>query len=274
MSEPEPRLPIELERRIFELTAGSYPKAIPTLLLVAHRVKIWLERILYGVVVFSRAIPGHVFFDPAHPSFTVHSQAISQYIRRLCISYAELSTRSLDPILANCSAVEDLALIGLHSGLLPFLSAMPLHRLSAKLAYLFPSARIDFTHPLFSRITHLELRDGLEGARWEQWRGLTTIPNLTHLAFLMEKSLLIFQNTLAACSGLQVLVYLYYHPHPGIGLWALAHDTRFVCIPAPSFYTDWQIGARGGDDFWVRAEKITAQRNSGEISRKTFVFVE
>ncbi|KAJ6481934.1 hypothetical protein C8R45DRAFT_1003500 [Mycena sanguinolenta] len=168
---------------------------------------------------------------------------------------------------------------------------MPLRRLSTKLAYLFRLVRIDFTHSLFSRITHLELRDGLEGAGWEELKGLTTIPNLTHLAFLMEKSLSIFQNILAGCPGLQVLIYLYFHSNPGRGLGSLAHDTRFVCIPAPSFYTDWQIGARGGDDFWVRAENFIAQRNSGEISREssfcplafltmlnsageTFVFVE
>ena len=41
MSLTEPRLPVELERKVFELAAHSRPKSIPTLLLVAHRVKIW-----------------------------------------------------------------------------------------------------------------------------------------------------------------------------------------------------------------------------------------
>ncbi|KAJ6493186.1 hypothetical protein C8R45DRAFT_1136197 [Mycena sanguinolenta] len=267
MVESAPRLPPELERQIFELTANSHPKAIPTLLLVAHRVKIWLEPILYSVVVFSKPIPGHVLFDPEHPSFTMRSTAVSRYIKKLCISYAEFPRRSLDPILVNGSAVQDLALVGAHSGLAPFLSRMPLRRLSTELAYLFRPACFDFTHPLFSRITHLELTDDLEIARWEDWRGLTTIPNLTHLAFLMQKSLLIFQNILTACPGLQVLIFLYFYSNPGSGLWSLAHDARFVCIRGPSFYTDWETGARGGDDFWVRAEKFIAQRNSGEIDR-------
>jgi hypothetical protein len=36
----------------------------------------------------------------------------------------------------------------------------------------------------------------------------------------------------------------------------------------PPFIRDWQIGARGGDDFWVRAEQFIAKRISGEVDRK------
>jgi hypothetical protein len=35
---------------------------------------------------------------------------------------------------------------------------------------------------------------------------------------------------------------------------------------------DWQIGARGGDDFWVRAERFIAQRVSRQVDRE-FVFL-
>ncbi|KAJ7236860.1 hypothetical protein B0H12DRAFT_1327184 [Mycena haematopus] len=149
---------------------------------------------------------------------------------------------------------------------------MPLRRLSTALGDLFPSVAIDFRHPLFSRITHLQLTDDMDRAQWEEWRGLAMIPNLTHLAFLLGKSLSIFQGTLAVCPRLQVLVYLHSSwDDSGIGLESLAHDTRFVCLPAPFYYEDWQIGARGGDDFWVRAEKFIAQRNRGDVDRETFV---
>ncbi|KAJ7230840.1 hypothetical protein B0H12DRAFT_221048 [Mycena haematopus] len=150
---------------------------------------------------------------------------------------------------------------------------MPLRRLSVEVEYLFgfPSAGIDFTHPLFSHITHLQLRDFLGNVQWEKWRGLAIIPNLTHLAFTVEKSLSFFQSTLTACPGLQVLIFLYYRPNPGVGLESLAQDTRFVCLRIPilqEFEEDWQIGARGGDDFWVHAERFIAQRNCGEIDRE------
>jgi hypothetical protein len=45
-------------------------------------------------------------------------------------------------------------------------------------------------------------------------------------------------------------------------------------MPAPPLSADWQIGARGGDDFWVRAEKFVAQRVSGQVDRKFRVPVQ
>ncbi|KAJ7230841.1 hypothetical protein B0H12DRAFT_1328396 [Mycena haematopus] len=273
MAESGPKLPPELERRIFEFAANSHSKSIPTLLLVAHRVKIWLEPILYSVVVFVSPLPGHICFDSAHFSSAVQLPAISQHVTNLLLS-VDVPFIHLEPILSRCSAVQNLALYGGDSSVLPFLSAMPLRRLYTALEdYLFPSVAIDFTHPPFSRITHLQLTDSLVRAQWEEWRVLAIIPNLTHLAFLLDKSLSIFQNTLTACPRLQVLIYLHTpgQDKPGIGLESLAHDTRFVCLPAPAYLADWQIGARGGDDFWVRAEKFIAQRNCGEIDRETFV---
>ncbi|KAJ7230842.1 hypothetical protein B0H12DRAFT_1263872 [Mycena haematopus] len=269
----ESRLPPELERHIFELAANSHSKSIPTLLLVAHRVKIWLEPILYSVVVFVNPLPEHICFDSAHFSSAVQSPAISQHVTNLLLS-RDVPFVHLAPILSRCSAVQNLALYGGDLRVLPFLSAMPLRRLSTALEdFLFPWVAIDFTDPPFSSLTHLQLRDDLDEAQWEEWRGLAMIPKLTHLAFALEKSLSIFQNTLTACPRLQVLIYLYSpgQAKPGIGLESLAHDTRFVCLPAPAYLADWQTGARGGDDFWVRAEKFIAQRNCGEIDRETFV---
>ncbi|KAJ6543046.1 hypothetical protein B0H19DRAFT_1172653 [Mycena capillaripes] len=46
----EPRLPPELEVLIFETAALSHPAAIPKLMLIAHRVKHWVEPLLYTVV--------------------------------------------------------------------------------------------------------------------------------------------------------------------------------------------------------------------------------
>ncbi|KAF7366315.1 hypothetical protein MSAN_00887700 [Mycena sanguinolenta] len=266
----ETRLPPELERHIFELAATSHSKSIPTLFLVAHRVKIWLEPILYSVVVFSNPLPGHVCFDPVRFSSAVQSPATSQYVRNLYISH-EFSHRGFELIFANCSSIQNLALFGGHSGLLPFLSAMPLRRLCTLLRFLFPQSP-DFSHPLFSRITHLQLWDNHTG--WKYWSGLATLPNLTHLAFGTTRTLAIFQNMLTACSALQALVFTYSRVESGAGLESLAHDVRFVCIPKPPFMSDWQIGARGGDDFWVRAENFIARRSCGEIPRETFVLRE
>ncbi|KAF8201877.1 hypothetical protein K438DRAFT_1965329 [Mycena galopus ATCC 62051] len=274
----EPRLPVELERHIFEIAAHLHSKSIPKLLLVAQRVKIWVTPILYRVVVvYSYLLPGHLSFDFPHFISAIQSQPISEHIRNLFISHdvrAPPSPEDLVHALASCSAVQNLALLySAEPDHLPLLSAMPLCRLCISLKDVFPRTDIDFFHSIFSHLTHLELRDHLEGATWAQWKGLALIPNLTHLACWMERSIAILEGALAACPRLQVLVYLYWGG-AGIGLELLAHDIRFLCILAPNSVADWQIGASGGDDFWVRAETFIAQRNSGEVDRGTFVLKE
>ncbi|KAF8201865.1 hypothetical protein K438DRAFT_1932688 [Mycena galopus ATCC 62051] len=273
----EPRFPVELEREIFELTARLHSKCIPALLLVAHRVKIWVTPILYRVVVvYSYPLPVHLSFHFSHFISAIQSQPISEHIRNLLIANdlkAPPSPSDLMYALASCSAVQNLALpygVNLKPEHLPLLSAMPLRRLCISLT---PRDAIDFFHSPFLHLTHLEIRDYIEHAPWAQWKGLALIPNLTHLAFLLEKFVAIFEGALAACPRLQVLVYLYPR-RLCIGLEQLAHDIRFVCIRAPNFVADWQIGASGGDDFWVRAKKFIVQRNSGEVDRGNFLLQE
>lgn len=186
--------------------------------------------------------------------------------------YPELD---LELVLASCSAVEDLALMGFlaDSDLLPFVAAMPLRRLATTLTDLFFTAGINFTHSLFAHITHLVLEEHINSSQWDEWKGLALIPHLTHLAFVFERSLPVFHGALAACPVLQVLVLLDMHflsmPDTGMGLESLADDTRFVSVRIPPRAQDWQIGAWGGDDFWVRAEKFIAKRVSGEVDRKS-----
>ncbi|KAF8201871.1 hypothetical protein K438DRAFT_590992 [Mycena galopus ATCC 62051] len=228
--------------------------------------------ILYRVVIVNRVPqPIYLSFDFPHFISAIQSQPISEHIRILLIGYdSRASLIDVGHVLASCSAVQNLALLcGVEPDHLPLLSAIPLRRLSISLKDLFPTD-IAFFH---SHLTHLELWDQLEDdATWAQWKGLTLIPNLTHLAFLLERSVAIFEGALAACPRLQVLVYL--HWGGTVGLEQLAHDIRFVCIRAPNFIADWQIGASGGDDFWVRAKKFIAQRNSGEVDRGNFLLQE
>ncbi|KAK7042208.1 hypothetical protein R3P38DRAFT_2889145 [Favolaschia claudopus] len=272
--------PFELERHIFEIAAHLHPKSIPTLFLVAHRVKTWLEPVLYNVVVFANALPGSVCFDYAQFCSAIQSQTTSEYVTNLLISDTGIvDVDDVHLILASCSAVENLVVVPSHTTYLPFLAAMPLRRLYISLIETFPPARaIDFTHSLFSYLTHLLLSDRLEDTQWEDWQGLVLIPNLTHLAFLVERSLPIFQGALTGCPKLRVLVSLYWQFHtssvPEHGLEPLGQDTRFVCMPAPRFSHDWQVGARGGEDFWVRAEDFVAQRVSERGNRGSFVLRE
>ncbi|KAJ7165155.1 hypothetical protein C8R46DRAFT_1098307 [Mycena filopes] len=274
----EPRLPAELERKIFELVARSHSKSIPALLLVAHRVKVWIEPLLYRVVVFSNPLPGQVCFDPVRFTSAIESQTIAENVRHLLV-YEGIPRLNLELVLATCSFVEDLLILhfGPDSDFLPFVSGLPLRRLGTTLADLFFTTSINFSHSLFAHITHLEVMDDLE-ADTAHWADLARIPHLTHLAFLVERSLPILTSALKTCPVLRVLVLLSTSYQmlmdTGLGLETLAQDTRFVCMQAPPTVKDWQIGARGGDDFWVRAEKFIARRLSGEINRETFVLRE
>ncbi|KAJ7131272.1 hypothetical protein C8R44DRAFT_871785 [Mycena epipterygia] len=60
-------LRLELERKIFELAALSRPKAIPTLMRVAWRVKLWVEPLLYWPLKYLRALV-LLHTPPAHLS--------------------------------------------------------------------------------------------------------------------------------------------------------------------------------------------------------------
>ncbi|KAJ7121091.1 hypothetical protein C8R44DRAFT_171875 [Mycena epipterygia] len=271
-------LPTELEREIFELAALSHSKSIPKFLLVAHRVKIWLEPLLYKVVVFSDPPPDHVSFKKECFDEALHSRALSQYVHHLFIS------TDLDAILASCSAVQDLGLLThpIHHprpSILPLLSAMPLFRLSTTLGDLFYPAPVDFTHALFTHITHLYLLDNLED-NWDDWKGLALLSNLTHLAFLLDVSLPIFRGALTTCPSLKALVLLlgqfsdFDHIRELETLVSLVDDPRFVAMESLYFQDDWQIGARGGENFWVRAENFIARRLAGEINPPTFLLQE
>ncbi|KAJ6559807.1 hypothetical protein B0H19DRAFT_1145834 [Mycena capillaripes] len=54
---PEPVLPLDLEREIFEFTALLYPAKLPTLLRVCRRVHSWLEPLLFRVLRLDKPIP-------------------------------------------------------------------------------------------------------------------------------------------------------------------------------------------------------------------------
>ncbi|KAF8185830.1 hypothetical protein K438DRAFT_1836395 [Mycena galopus ATCC 62051] len=232
---------------------------------------IWLEPILYSVLIFAGSYRGLVCFRPARLSAALHSRAFSQHVKSLRRIWP-IEVPLLEAIFARGSAVQNFAFIPRNPSILPVLSAMPLRRLQIELKPLFPLAGVDFTLPLFSHIAHLELRDR-QFSDWEEWKGLALIPNLTHLAILREQPIPVLQGALAVCPALRILVCFYPldKADPREGLESLAQDTRFVLVPAPSFITDWEIGARGGDDFWVRAERFTVLRNSDEIDRGIFV---
>ncbi|KAJ7096918.1 hypothetical protein C8R44DRAFT_989174 [Mycena epipterygia] len=129
----------------------------------------------------------------------------------------------------------------------------------------------DFTHPLFTQITHLAVHE-YAGSSWETWSGLAQMSYLTHLSFLdnvftRDSDDTVYRNALMHCKSLQVLAMHCREEHmrqltPHYR--AVAFDPRFVIVSIKHPGTEWQIGARGGEDHWVRAERLVKKRRSGE----------
>ncbi|KAJ7173015.1 hypothetical protein C8R43DRAFT_679084 [Mycena crocata] len=195
----EPILPPELERHIFEIAALSHLKSISNFLLVAQRVKIWIVPLLYRVVVFYRPLDGHISFEPSRFASAVQSQNVAKYVEHI---YWDASIPDdFDSTLSSCSAVHNLAIRGGEHSRLSCISLMPLQHLSINLTHLFSPQPVNFRHSLFAGITHLYLIDNIQETSWEDWEDLALLPCLTHLAFLIDISIPIFQGALSNVVG-------------------------------------------------------------------------
>ncbi|KAJ6533285.1 hypothetical protein DFH09DRAFT_1181490 [Mycena vulgaris] len=275
MSSPgdDPTLPEDLERLIFELATFLFPEAMPALLLVAQRVKTWIEPLLYEIIYDG-------FIDP-RPERTlpklcemIQSRPASffqDHVRHVCLRGWD-DDDYIVKILAVCGATVNLNLFLFDGGpaFLSIIGVMPLQRLSINLALLFPGPNgdaTDFSYPLFTHITHLDLH-GWNDDDWAAWSGLAHMPMLTHLSFnnnLVSSS--VCRSALVHCTSLKVLAIVC-SDEPDLVIYArfygdVSADTRFVMVVVTDALRDWEMGARGGEDYWVAAEALVQKRRSG-----------
>ncbi|KAJ6535555.1 hypothetical protein B0H19DRAFT_432820 [Mycena capillaripes] len=276
-----PLLPAELERHIFEIEATLRPRSIPTLMLVAQRVKIWIEPLLYRVLsvgsvtcrwprtTSQRPLDRFLHLLDSRPAAFFHDR-----VRHVSfLDYYGYDSKDLIKILSVCDRTVDLAMCNVSesSELLPVLSALPLQRLLVHRAKLIagPSLRA-FTHPLFAQITHLKLLDYSQN-RDDTWPGLALIPKLTHLAFNdIRVHASVCVRALADCKALEVLV-LVCADTTALKIAAssrvkLARDPRFVMLVVEDDCVDWEEGARGGEDMWLKADALVLQRQTGKTA--------
>ncbi|KAJ7438153.1 hypothetical protein FB451DRAFT_1416400 [Mycena latifolia] len=260
-----PAFPSELEREIFELAAHDQPLCILNLMLVAWRAKEWCvsvsrlasnltdfktEPLLYRTLVFGP------FYLKGPPS--PNAEAFAALIQ------SETKPASLFHRTAGHLLIGDCRLLPA-AGLI--LSTCP-----GDLTALFDGVA-DFTHPLFSNITHLEVF--YIGNGNTAGSGFALIPHLT-LSFegynhreTKPAPLTLLQK----CRSLRVLIYLRRSADVGLSKHAcdneLAEDPRIVYMTSAAYVADWQIGAHtGADDYWARAKAFIAKRLCGEIDRK------
>ncbi|KAK7033753.1 hypothetical protein R3P38DRAFT_2914801, partial [Favolaschia claudopus] len=297
-----PKLPPELERMVFEMAARTYPAGILPLMLVAWRVKYWVEPFLYRVIHLSPH-PGRQHYGfPLMPLESLLKIVLNQEdpkSRSFCeaVEYVFLEEILIDPIspildaiLRACPKITDFFTrrpIG--SNLEALASLRCLRRLAIDTYNLFSNsspitpiapAAANFAHPLFRNLTHLELTDlpARHGSgslhRSAFYAQLILIPELTHISFNSAALAIGIHPTLAKIKTLRCIVILGLplRPHESeLNSSSLIPDDRFVYIRQTDFQRDWFDCAKGGGGYWGIAEVFLAARRKGDVDRATYL---
>ncbi|KAF8216922.1 hypothetical protein K438DRAFT_1798028 [Mycena galopus ATCC 62051] len=268
--------PPELEREIFETTAACFPGFIPTLLRVCRRSQIWIEPLLYRVVIISSTRSNSPLLLSALASKT--PTFLQTAVRHILIhDYDDSDTP--DSLLAKCSGIVSLSTDG---KLDPERMKMRLQ----KLALTVPSEKstwnlAGFTHPLLVSITHLDLYQGdtWGPGTWRDWSGLASLPVLTHLALSESIATHIISQVVVECPRLVVIAIVTY-PWERDSARSLTENLTFIDLRVVvlsmsiGYAADWEMGARGGNDFWARAEAFLQRKRAGEIEATCYFLDE
>ncbi|KAF8199370.1 hypothetical protein K438DRAFT_2016119 [Mycena galopus ATCC 62051] len=272
-SESDLTLPAELERHIFEIAVTLHPGTMPVLMRVAQRVKEWIEPLLYRVIATYASSPLHVVMDSISPA------VFRNHVRHLQFA-GSYPAKVLTKILTLCVQTTNIDLYATHivdgeEMVLACLARLPLQRISFNTTQLFPDpARRDFTHPLFARVTHLDICD-LNIENWTAWSGLAQIPHLTHLAFhenfAHPPANRVYRGALDHCPALEVLAISSYS-RTLLSNWDFTRqecrdDPRFVMILVRDTMADWVKGAQGYEHFWTAADEAVRLRRLNYVSK-------
>ncbi|KAJ7088095.1 hypothetical protein C8R44DRAFT_892895 [Mycena epipterygia] len=246
---PVPAFPLELEQQIFEIAALLQPVGIPKLMLVAWRVKEWVEPLLYRIIALDQ--PRRLPVLPAITTTLLSSAMESRpaffhrVIRHIMIS--DVHTSIPEYVLSICSGVDNL---WVNDDLTQTISVMEPLRLQHLYAQTLPFLRIlSPLHPFFSRITHLELMDAPDAQDLEAWR-------------LGQSCISSRSSPISHSMTMPSLLFVASYPS---SVAELSHDFRFVVMCCDYYQLDWQMGAHAGIDYWSRAEIFIGKRRSGEI---------
>ncbi|KAJ7463366.1 hypothetical protein FB451DRAFT_1266216 [Mycena latifolia] len=277
-----PSLPLELERKIFELSALSRPVSIPKLLRVAWRVKHWVEPLLYQTLIIdAKPIDGLPACSMETFKRIVRTKSASflrHCVRNLMLPMSKVPDHEIQLILSTCSGVHNLfaILLGIRENKPTSMATMSLRHLHCNLEDLAGVLQFgSLSHPAFSRLTHLDL-DGLidNGMDSSIWAHVAGLAHLTHLA-LDDDCLGICAHLLDTCKSLHALILLPAGATPPADSEMPTDDLRLVIVVSgPNFVKDWQRGILTGDDYWSRADAFIAKRRAGEIDRRTFILTD
>ncbi|KAF7369319.1 hypothetical protein MVEN_00260100 [Mycena venus] len=278
-----PYFPRELEREIFETAAELYPETIPTLLLVALRVLEWIEPLGYRTFFLAETRSTSQRFR-----FLQHAiQSKPAHFIRTNIWYLLAGTTftagTLNDVLPHCTGIRSLVLFHACPSMLSQLKDTQPRRLAIPIASLFhdqDTRVMDFTLPFFACLTHLDVFEILNDLNsWSSsWTTLGLLPGLTHLAFLELCESALIAEILVTCTKLKVLIGMHSEAPPS---WEdmpniPVDEARFVsmAVSTTDYIMDWEVGTKGGMDFWARADAFVAKRRRGEIEPRSRHWIE
>ncbi|KAJ7181334.1 hypothetical protein C8R43DRAFT_269710 [Mycena crocata] len=268
-------LPAELQREIFEVCALRYRAFIPTLMLVAHYVKEWVEPLLFHTIYFGDIIyERFTFYAPRPLPLEVFRRALqsksiaffAKSIRRLFLGPG-IPEADLHAICAACSGPLDVRLVpeDYNEHTLPILRTLKIERLTAWLQTLF-NDNIDFNDPVFSHVTHLSVsEEGYNDDEVDVLRGVSQLPTLTHLYLDDSIYLPVCGAILDSCPRLRVLAIFCDPPESQTAAIA-KKDARFVVFTVDCVYA-W---SQGGTQ-WIFVDNFMAKRAAGEIDSSSYV---
>ncbi|KAJ7620075.1 hypothetical protein FB45DRAFT_929415 [Roridomyces roridus] len=235
MSSPvEPRFPLDLEREIFETAAILRPKIIPCLLLVAQRVRAWKPP------GFLRDAVRHVFLDMQVPT------AAAQAVLEVATETQSLALLSFNPNFDFESLTEPL-------GKLSKVQRLATHKL---------------TLPMYPSLTHLDLFQLPPNFIVSLWPQIARFPALTHLAIPCDSEVAAADHILSTCETIHVLIFMsQQETRTHVDEAILSDPDGFLTMGVGNeeYKRDWEIGVRGGVDFWARADQFFAKKTRGEI---------
>ncbi|KAJ7062172.1 hypothetical protein C8F01DRAFT_1136754 [Mycena amicta] len=279
-----PRLPLELERIIFELAAWNRSSMSWQLIRVARRVKIWIEPLIYRVSLISNDA------DLQRLQRLLHDHEQSTYAKKhlhhLALS-TNVSRAAIKEILSVCTNITDLALWtgDTYPALLDEMQA--LDKLTPALfdgprGFQLPTKDSEQFRP-FASLTHLDVFSSQPSTLIPF---LNMLPALTHLSFTDDYAPRAITTILSTCERLRILMLLstgdrfmtvYDSDTPRSTPTAVSDfvaeaaeeeidDPRFCVLSCGEFRDDWLVGAWDGSDVWARGEERVATRANKSVT--------
>ncbi|KAF8206799.1 hypothetical protein K438DRAFT_1963108 [Mycena galopus ATCC 62051] len=234
-----PFLPPELERAIFEIAALASHSTIPILVLVAARVKQWVEPLLYRIIVVHTrhykleylGLPLFSVKDVLRLIATKTPDLLRQSVKELFLG-GPLETRV---ILTICTAFNRVVNLfeqaGRNFNPVSLSGLRHLRRLVIPLAHFFRCCTTESTRSLLNNITHLDLGghsdDDLSMQNLISY--FPFMPHVTHIALQYIPSYPPVHEALCTNANLRCIIF-YVDSEEETKPGTLWKDARFLCI--------------------------------------------